>query len=167
MDEIKNETNVEENYIDKMLSTTPQVNVIPKDKFEKRVKEVFEILWEKLSVTFGPGGSGTFVSVYPNYYNTKDGFSVMKNIGFREKIDQVITDMVMNICSRLNFTVGDGTTTAVIATRSMYESYQEKKPWFESKHILPRKILKEFESIKNELLAEIDKNAIPIRSDDP
>lgn len=167
MDTIKNETIVEENYIDKMLSTTPQVNVITKDKFEKRVKEVFEILWEKLSVTFGPGGSGTFVSVYPNYYNTKDGFSVMKNIGFREKIDQVITDMVMNICSRLNFTVGDGTTTAVIATRSMYESYQEKKPWFESKHILPRKILKEFESIKNELLTEIDKNAIPIRSDDP
>jgi len=33
--------------------------------------------------------------------------------------------MAMDICSRLNFTAGDGTTTSVIATKSIYDSYRQ------------------------------------------
>lgn len=165
--EFKPENREHGNWVDEMLKTDPQENVVPKEEFEKRIEKVFTILWERLSVTFGPGGSGSFVSVYPGYFNTKDGFSVMKNIGWSQKIDQVISDMVMNICSRLNFTVGDGTTTAVIATKSVYDSYRKSIDTFKDKHILPRTILKEFENIKNEVLDAIDNEAMPIRSDDP
>ena len=99
------------NFIDQQFAEEPLVNIISKEKFEERVSKVFNILWERLSMSFGPGGAGTFISVYPNYYNTKDGFNIMKNLAFDKKLDQVICDMVMSICSRLNFTVGDGTTT--------------------------------------------------------
>lgn len=155
------------NFIDQQFAEEPLVNIISKEKFEERVSKVFNILWERLSMSFGPGGAGTFISVYPNYYNTKDGFNIMKNLAFDKKLDQVICDMVMSICSRLNFTVGDGTTTAVIATKSMYDEYQEAKPALDELHILPRDIMKELESIKDALLVAIDKAATPIRSDDP
>lgn len=163
----KNDEN--KNYIEQQLAEEPHINVVSKEDFEKRVAQVFTLLWDKLSKSFGPGGAGAFLSIYPNYYNTKDGFSIMKNIAFDKKIDQVICDIVMNICSRLNFTVGDGTTTATIATKSIYDAYltDEYKDYFENKNILPREILDRFEYIKNLLLDMITKKSIPIKNDDP
>lgn len=154
-------------FIEQQLNGEPCINVISKEDFEDRVKKVFTILWEKLSKSFGPGGAGTFISLYPNYYNTKDGFTIMKNIAFDKKIDQVISDMVMTICSRLNFTVGDGTTTATIATKSTYDAYMAKKDFFEAKHILPRDILAKFETYKNEIITRLEKEAVNIRSNNP
>lgn len=160
-------TNEELSFIEQQFNEEPHINVITKERFEERVREVFNILWERLSMSFGPGGAGTFISVYPNYYNTKDGFTIMKNIAFDKKLDQVISDMVMSICTRLNFTVGDGTTTAVIATKGMYDAYQCQKTFFESMHILPRDIMSRLEFLKDSLIDEISEMAIPIRSDDP
>lgn len=154
------------NFIEAQFATEPVVNVISKEDFENRINKVFEILWSRLSTSFGPGGAGSFISIYPNYYSTKDGFTIMKNIAFDKKLDQVISDMVMTICSRLNFTVGDGTTTAVIATRSAHKSYLDNKDYFNENFILPRDILKRLDILKNRILSEIDKVATPIRSDD-
>jgi chaperonin GroEL (HSP60 family) len=154
-------------FIESQLATPPCINVIDKETFDERVHTVFNILWEKLSKSFGPGGAGTFISIYPNYYNTKDGFTIMKNIAWDKKLDQVISDMVMTVCSRLNFTVGDGTTTATIATKSTYDAYMEHAEFFKKNHILPREVLKGFENIKEKLLKKIEEHAINIRSDDP
>ena len=71
--EFRNEKD-ELNFIEEQFSTEPVINVITKEQFEERVYKVFTILWDKLSKSFGPGGAGTFISVYPAYYNTKDGF---------------------------------------------------------------------------------------------
>lgn len=161
------ELNEQLNYIEQQFSEEPCVNVITKERFEERVYKVFTLLWEKLAKSFGPGGSGTFISVYPAYYNTKDGFTIMKNIAFDKKLDQVISDMVMGVCNRMNFTVGDGTTTAVIATKSTYESYLEYKDFFKKNRILPRDILSRFESYKNDILKKIDNMSSNIRSEDP
>ena len=154
-------------YIESQLSDPPHINVIDKDVFNKRIQDVFGILYDTLKKSFGPGGAGTFVSVYPNYYNTKDGFNIMKNIGWDVKLDQVISDMVMSVCNRMNFTVGDGTTTAVIATQSIYNNYMKNKNFFSEKHILPRDILKRLNFWKEKILKEIDESAVSIRSNDP
>ena len=50
------------------------------EAFEERIDNVFGIIWEVLAKSFGPGGAGTFISIYPGYYNTKDGFNIMKNL---------------------------------------------------------------------------------------
>lgn len=155
-------------FIEQQLSTEPHVNVLTKEEFEKRVHKVFTILWDKLSMSFGPGGAGTFISIYPNYYNTKDGFTIMKNIAFDKKLDQVICDMVMSICTRLNFTVGDGTTTAVIATKSVYDSYLYlKNSNLILNDLLPRDILDIFEKCKNMILSKLDEKSTSIRTEDP
>ena len=153
------------NFIEQQLNDEPCVNVISKKEFEERVDKVFNILWSVLTKTLGPGGSGTFISIYPSTYNSKDGFHIMKNIAFDKKLDQVISDLVMDICGRLNFTVGDGTTSAVVATKNIYDRYRTMN-WG---HIgaLPRDIMRCLEEIKNELLAMIDDRATPIQNDDP
>lgn len=153
-------------FIAAQLAQEPVINVISKEEFEKRVTKVFTMIWERLAKSFGPGGAGTFISIFPNYYNTKDGFTIMKNIAFDKKIDQVISDMTLNICSRLNFTVGDGTTSATIATKSTYEKYIEHKDELNQIQVLPRDILKRFEYFKNIILKKIDSMATSIRSDD-
>lgn len=159
--------NQELSFVDSMFETEPHINVIDKERFNDRVNTVFGILYQSLVKSFGPGGAGTFVSIYPKYYNTKDGFTIMKNIAFDKKLDQVICDMVMDICSRLNFTVGDGTTTAVIATKSIYESYLNSKDTFEKMNLLPRDIMMRLDSLKDQILDKIDQKAIPIRSYEP
>lgn len=158
-------------FIAEQLNGDPRDNVISKEQFEERVDKVFTTLWERLSKSFGPGGAGTFISIYPNYYNTKDGFTIMKNIAFNKKLDQFICDMCMDICSRLNFTVGDGTTSSVIATRSTYDSYREAlRDENISKFIanmLPRDILAKFESLKEKILDKLAGMSESIKSDDP
>lgn len=157
----------EMNFIESQFAGDPVINVIAKDDFNSRVDAVFHILYETLVKSFGPGGAGTFISIYPKYFNTKDGFTIMKNIAFDKKLDQVICDMVMDICSRLNFTVGDGTTSAVIATEAMYASYRNKADLFKRSNILPRHIISHLDEIKEHILDELNNRAIPIRSDDP
>lgn len=158
--------NQELTFIEEQFNGEPNINVITKEQFEERVYKVFTILWEKLSKSFGPGGAGTFISIYPSYYNTKDGFTIMKNIAFDKKLDQVISDMVMNICSRLNFSVGDGTTTATIATKCTYDSYLDNKEYFATNKVLPRDIMKTLNTIKDEVLTLIHDKSREIRSDD-
>lgn len=154
-------------FIESQLATPPCINIIDKETFNNRIHDVFDILYEALAKSFGPGGAGTFISIYPKYFNTKDGFTIMKNIAFDKKLDQVICDMVMDICSRLNFTVGDGTTTAVIATGSIYNKYALCENDFAKMNILPRDIINRLNRIKDDILASIDKEAIHIRTDDP
>lgn len=163
-------SNDEKDFISEQLRREPHDNVISKEEFEIRVGKVFDKLWSRLSKSFGPGGAGTFASIYPKYYNSKDGFTIMKNIGFDTKLDQFICDMCMDICSRLNFTVGDGTTSAVIATKSTYESYRNisnSDNEFFNFGILPRDILSKFNVLKDMILSKLDEMSVSIQSDDP
>ena len=60
--EFKNDEK-ELNFIERQFIEEPCINVISKEQFQERVRKVFNILWEKLSKSFGPGGAGTFISV--------------------------------------------------------------------------------------------------------
>ena len=65
-------TNIDEkqDFISAQLSGEPRANVISKEDFEDRVDRVFHKLWEDLSKSFGPGGAGTFISIYQMFYST-------------------------------------------------------------------------------------------------
>ena len=103
----------------------PAVNVISKEEFEERISKVFHLLWKTLSKSFGPYGAPTLIYNYPYSHVTKDGYTIMKNLSMDASetlVDQAIADMAADICGRLNYTVGDGTTSAVIATNSIYNN---------------------------------------------
>ena len=134
------------------FSKDPQINVISKEEFEVRVEKVFNLLWKTLSKSFGPYGAPTLIYNYPYSHATKDGFTIMKNLSMNASetiLDQAIADMAADICGRLNYTVGDGTTSAVIATNSIYQSYRKMKSNLHGRiRMIPRNVIRFYEDIK-------------------
>lgn len=147
----------------------PLINVLDKGTMQERVEKVFTLLGEVLGRSFGAYGAPAIISNYPYQHVTKDGYTIMKNISFDVEcgslIDSVIYNLASNICSRLNFLVGDGTTTSIVAACSIYKSYIENRSMFDEKYILPRDIIKLFTEIKDHIVFEIENAAIPIRGD--
>lgn len=126
-------------------------NTLTKDEFINRVTPVFKTLEERLSKSFGPYGSNTIICDYPYTSTTKDGWTIMKSILFADPLDRAIAQMVTDICGRLNNTVGDGTTTAIVATNALYNSCITGK--FDiPEGTLPRDILSAFRECCDEII---------------
>lgn len=148
----------------------PTLNVISKEEFENRVGKVFHLLWETLAKSFGPYGAPTIICNYPFRHITKDGYTIMKNLSFNAaetQVDQAIADMAGDICGRLNYSVGDGTTSAIIATNSIYQNYRALKDELTNNYILPRDVMKKFNIIKSRVIEKMGEKVIPINTDDP
>lgn len=152
-----------------LFKKEPRLNIIPKEDFEDRIEKVFHLLWSALSKSFGPYGAPTIIYNYPYSHVTKDGYTIMKNLSFdasETKVDQAIADMAGDICGRLNYIVGDGTTSAIIATNSIYRNYRSTKESFEKLYLLPRDILHLYELIKEAIIMNMKPQIESIQSDD-
>lgn len=165
---IKTDTNNNESYMFPINSPV-KANAYTKELFEERTEKVFHVLWEILSKSFGPYGAPTIISQYPYYHVTKDGYTIFKNTNMDVSetiVDKVIAGMAMDICGRLNNTVGDGTTTAVISTYTIYNCYQKYKDYFKDNLILPRDVIKKFTMLRDIIITRLKEESISIQSDD-
>lgn len=152
------------------FKSEPAINVISKEEFEYRVEKVFHLLWEKLAKSFGPYGAPTIICCYPYRHVTKDGYTIMKNLSMDASetlVDQAIADMASDICGRLNYSVGDGTTSAVISTNSIYQNYRMRKESLARQFVLPRDVIKKFDVIKELVIKNLHGKVRQIRSNDP
>lgn len=156
--------------IDEIITEKPKANIVTAEVFKERVGKVFGILGNILSRSYGPCGANTMIYNYPYSTTTKDGYTIFQNISLGSsdgtQIDQAIAGMASDICSEMNTQVGDGTTTAVIATNSLFQKYLTYKEELESGFTLPRDIMKILEEVKNELIEDVKAASIPVRSDD-
>lgn len=154
-------------YLDKFITKEPSVNVVSQEKFKERVSVVFEELGDILGRSFGPYGAPTIISMYPYIHATKDGFTIAKNLVYSRNettLDAAIHRMAMDICGRLNNTVGDGTTTAIIATNEIYRAFET---YFKNARVVPREAMKAIESVKKDVVDKLRTGAASIQSDDP
>lgn len=152
------------------FKSEPRINVISKEMYEERVAKVFKLLWSVLSKSFGPYGAPTLINNYPYSHVTKDGFTIMKNLSMdasEQLVDQAIANMASDVCGRLNYAVGDGTTSAVIATYSIYNNYLKYKKELDMNMVMPRDIIYSIKSLKNDIIVELDNYRKSIRSEDP
>lgn len=152
-----------------LFKKEPRLNVISKETYEERSRKVFHLLWKTLAKSFGPYGAPTLIFNYPYSHVTKDGFTIMKNLSMDasdQLVDQSIANMASDICGRLNYSVGDGTTSAVIATNSIYQNYLKHKERFEKNLIMPRDIMKAFNDVKIDIIDRLHNYVKSIRSDD-
>ena len=153
----------------RLFKKDPAINVISKEEFEIRVEKVFHLLWKTLAKSFGPYGAPTLIYNYPWRHATKDGYTIMKNLSMdasETKVDQCIADMAGDICGRLNYSVGDGTTSAIIATNSIYQNYRLQKDKLNGGFVLPRAVMQNYESIKDRAIRALQKKVKQIRTED-
>lgn len=141
------------------------LNVISKEEFESHCEVVLDALSDTLAKSFGPYGAPSIIYRHPFSHVTKDGFTIAMSLSTnvaKTFTNQAIANMATDICGRMNNAVGDGTTTAIVATNSIYRSYLEKRQWFEDNGIMPRNILSTFEREKQKIHEELQKHAVPI-----
>lgn len=153
-----------------LFKKEPRLNVISKETYEERSRKVFHLLWKTLAKSFGPYGAPTLIFNYPYSHVTKDGFTIMKNLSMDasdQLVDQSIANMASDICGRLNYTVGDGTTSAVIATNSIYQNYLKHKERLENDLIMPRDIIQAFNDVKGDIVERLHTYVQSIQTDDP
>lgn len=150
-----------------LLDHDPCPNVIEADEMHNRVEVIFKQIGEILARSAGPCGAPAIISQYPYHHITKDGYTIRKNISYEKSdgfLDQVIADMCGNICDRLNFAVGDGTTAAILVTCSMYDMYMKNKAKFDTVFLRPSDIIKCMNEMKDDIISRLEKESRQINS---
>lgn len=137
------------------MSESPAINVMSASLFQERVSEIFQMTADVLAKSYGPYGSSSIISEYPYHHVTKDGFSIMKKLSFSKDftiVDDAIKGLIETPCSRLNYAVGDGTTTAIIAVNAIYQAYLDHEDEIKKENIPPRDILTAYNKIRDEIV---------------
>jgi chaperonin GroEL len=92
----------------------------------KRIGNILSFLAQSLSKTLGPYGSNTIVQDRSyNHHLTKDGYSVLKKINTEDDFSSTIIDIVRDISKNLVRTVGDGSTSSIVISNSLFQSFSK------------------------------------------
>jgi chaperonin GroEL len=79
-----------------------------------------------VSVTLGPKGRNVVIDKsWGSPTVTKDGVTVAKEIELEDKFENMGAQMVKEVASKTSDTAGDGTTTATVLARAIYEEGQK------------------------------------------
>ena len=155
-------------FFDAVTGNSPELNVIDDVNMKKRIHEVFSQLAETLQKSLGPLGAPTLISQRPYYHITKDGFTIMKNLRYNQEFgyaDQIIADMISDICGRLNYAVGDGTTSAVVAANSLFQSFNVgNDDELMKQFVLPRNLIRSMNEIVDKIVTKLESNVIDIKN---
>ena len=83
-------------------------------------------LADSVVVTLGPKGRNVVLEKsWGSPTVTKDGVTVAKEIELEDKFENMGAQMVKEVASKTSDMAGDGTTTATVLARSIYEEGQE------------------------------------------
>jgi chaperonin GroEL len=79
------------------------------------------LLADAVQVTLGPKGRNAIIAQpYGAPKITKDGVTVAKSIDFEDKFEDMGAQLVKSVASKTNDIAGDGTTTATVLARAIY-----------------------------------------------
>ena len=92
-------------------------------KTRELISQTINVISTVLSRTLGPHGTTTIIrdGATLRHQTTKDGYSVLKKLVFKEAVPNTVLDLVKRVSFRLVTTVGDGSTTAVVTANYFYQ----------------------------------------------
>lgn len=143
-----------------------QSNIIPQEEFQNLILEVFQTVADGVGQSLGPLGSVSTLIDGTSTTTTKDGFTIFNQIKFRNKFKCMAYGLIADPCRKLNNTVGDGTSTAIVLTKNMYAAYMQQKEEISRYYRLPRTFLKIWDDVVDDLKHVIHSYATPITSDE-
>ena len=96
-------------------------------KARKQLLEGCKQLCNAVQVTLGPGGRNVLIDQsYGSPKITKDGVTVAKAVDLPDKATNIGANLVKNVANKANDEAGDGTTTATILAKAIYEEGYKK-----------------------------------------
>lgn len=144
-------------------SNNNHCNIIPQNEFEGLINEVFGVISDNLSKSLGPLGSSATILDGTMTEATKDGYSILMKYRFHNRYKRMIYNLIKAPCTRMNNTVGDGTTTAIVLTNALFRQYNGgRKAEFSTLYRLPRQFNKAWDEVIEDLKDRIIKSSKPI-----
>lgn len=142
------------------------VNIIPKEDYERLVADTFKVICNNLRKTYGPYGSSVMITEQNQTTATKDGYNVFEAMHFSHNYKQQVYLHIQDIIDRVNDNVGDGTTSCILLAEKMFNALKDVAKNADDE----RKVKKILESIEADLqdpsIIESDKNNGVIHSID-
>ena len=101
-------------------------NLLGQEETAERIVMVLNDVTDAVGATLGPGGGNVLIQDQMlQHFCTKDGYTVLSKMAFNNELDRTILGFLQRVSSRLNRTVGDGTTTAVLVAADLLKSLLE------------------------------------------
>lgn len=98
------------------------LNVLSEEQTHQTIKKTLDVLSSVLATTLGPYGSNVLIENHPESYLSKDGHTVLSKIRFSGSLENTILSMIRKVSSRMNRSVGDGTTSSILISKLLYEN---------------------------------------------
>jgi len=99
---------------------------MPKMKAREAMLKGVTTLSDAVVVTLGPKGRNVVIDKsWGSPTVTKDGVTVAKEIELEDKFENMGAQMVKEVASKTSDMAGDGTTTATVLARAIYEEGQK------------------------------------------
>ena len=138
-------------------------NIVTQNELRKIQLKTMERLAEVLMNTAGPFGSNTLV-LHDNRYNeyTKDGYKVLSNIQYYDPLEKSIKEELTEVTRYIVKTVGDGTTSAVLLSYSIFKELCN----LQNKGYRPYELITTFKSAVEDIKKEIESNGRKAELDD-
>lgn len=126
----------------------------------KQLLEGCKQLSNAVQVTLGPGGRNVLIDQsYGSPKITKDGVTVAKAVDLPDKSINIGATLVKNVANKANDEAGDGTTTATLLARAIYEEGYKKV----EAGINPTHIKKGIDMAIDQVCAELEAKSTPVK----
>ena len=109
-------------------------NIVPSDTVRDTQRKTLSIIADALTNSFGPKGSTTAIvkNADPNeahvtVEHTKDGHTIVKSLEFMYPIERSVQDLLTDLTRFVVKEVGDGTTSAIILCKTVFDALCENK----------------------------------------
>ena len=147
-------------------SNETQSNIIPEEDFESLTQEVFNVIATNLSRSLGPLGSSATIFDGSITEATKDGYSILSKYRFHNVYKRMIYNLIQAPCTKMNNTVGDGTTTAIALANALFNNYKRHKTEITNTYRLPREFKQTWDEVIESIKVKIAESARAISPDD-
>lgn len=142
-------------------SNENQVNIIPQESFQELTRDVFNVIADNLCKSLGPLGSSATILDGSLTEATKDGYSILMKYRFHNRYKNMIYNLIKAPCTKMNNTVGDGTTTSIALTNAMFQllTEPETQSKMDSLFRLPRDFVNTFDTVVSNLQDRVNSYA--------
>jgi len=116
-------------------------NVVEERNAKNKMRATSDMIAKALIATLGPYGSSTIIQDQQrHHFATKDGYDLMNRIEFDDAVARTILDLFRTTASSQVFTVGDGSTSAIVVANALFQALTDETQLEHFKKIAPKDI---------------------------
>jgi chaperonin GroEL len=141
-------------------------NTVEEKDAKSKIRVALAMTAKLLNGTLGPYGTTTIIEdAQGHHFATKDGYDLMNRIQFQDATCRTVVDLVRQLAKDQVFTVGDGSTSAIIVANALYSELTDFGKNDFLAQMAPKDITDILEDISEYLEDEISKEATPLSPD--